>query len=175
MCHDISKLENGSWYVKVSLFYIYLNARRAELVDSGAADPNISRRERLSSEPILCLDHDVLTLIIRAILTWTSHSRSGNRRPRLDVGDLGTGSFPLCERNPEENNRLYYHHNSYSTINIHVNSYYHHNVYVFMNLCNNVFLEKRVDFSLGRRLGSSWRWPSMKEAPRSTPPLLDWG
>ena len=32
-----------------------LNARRAELVDSGEADPNISRRERLSSEPILCL------------------------------------------------------------------------------------------------------------------------
>ena len=40
---------------------LHLNARRAELVDSGAADPNISRSERLSSDPILCLDDDVLT------------------------------------------------------------------------------------------------------------------
>ena len=57
--------------IKASLFCLHLNARRAELVDSGAADPNISRRERLSSEPILCLDDDVLTLpmIIKAALT----------------------------------------------------------------------------------------------------------
>ena len=58
-------------YSSKVFFCLHLNARRAELVDSGAADPNISRRERLSSEPILCLDDDVLTLpmIIKAALT----------------------------------------------------------------------------------------------------------
>ena len=37
------------------VFKIYLKAKRAELVDSGELDPNISRSERLSKEPSLSL------------------------------------------------------------------------------------------------------------------------
>ena len=41
--------------VFIMVFIINLKAKRAELVDSGEADPNISRRERLSKEPNLSL------------------------------------------------------------------------------------------------------------------------
>ena len=89
------------------------------------------------------------------LLTWTSHNRSGNRRQRWDVGDLEMGFYPPYARNPAQ--RL-------SDLNSEFWNY----------LCDHV-LSVNGPASPGRRLGSSWRWPSTKEAPRSTPPLLDWG
>ena len=98
------------------VFKIYLKAKRAELVDSGELDPNISRSERLSKEPSLSLKTRCLgiytshltpttkiTTIIKRELccpTCTLQSRSGSSRQHWDVGGLGTRFDPPSAHNP---------------------------------------------------------------------------
>ena len=54
---DIKLLQRLFYYIYwiTLVFKMNLKAKRAELVDSGELDPNISRRERLSKEPSLSL------------------------------------------------------------------------------------------------------------------------